>query len=68
MKVYIARDLDETLCIYKRKPKKDRECGIWYDGLYYIMLNDLDIDFSEFKDVKWTDDEPVEFELKRVTL
>lgn len=55
MKLYIARDKDGSLYIYKHKPVKDKETGYWNsmkDGLAYFRLNNKNPQFAK---VKWTD-------------
>ena len=55
---YIARDENNDLAIFKEKPFKNENQGVWnnteetYKDLY--MFNDL------FSFVKWIDDEPID--------
>lgn len=66
---YIARDREHILLmVYTHKPSKDYKKGIWnYDHLidsrdyWYTEFDTLRVFSHLFKDVQWTDDEPLEF-------
>lgn len=63
--MWIARDKDGLLCIYRHKPSKGIE--VWIespedrelDGMYIISEN-------YFPEVKWEDEEPRELILKPI--
>ena len=55
MKLYIARDKDGSLYIYKHKPIKNKKDGYWNptkDFLSYFGLNNKNPQFAK---IKWTD-------------
>lgn len=65
MRLWLARDKDSELCLYGHKPYKDIDAEVWKtdkddDCLYF------DIKTPGFSDIKWSDDEPVEVELRRI--
>lgn len=57
MKLYVARDKDESLYLYEYKPKKCRT--VWSDYLGFIEK----LDSNLFPEVRWPDEEPTEVEL-----
>lgn len=57
MKLYVARDKNESLYLYEYKPKKNRT--IWNDNLGFVE----ELDSNLFPEVKWEDKEPTEVEL-----
>lgn len=57
---WIARDKDDHLWIYRRKPEKSSSCGEWhcFDEIVIHEINE----FSHlFQCIQWEDDEPCEF-------
>lgn len=56
MKLYIARDKDESLYLYECKPEK--HSTIWHSSGFVEQL-----DTYWFPEVKWKDEEPTEVEL-----
>lgn len=57
MKLYIARDKNESLYLYECKPKKYKT--IWNE--YSSFVEELDSNL--FPEVKWEDEEPTEVKL-----
>ena len=57
MNLYIARDKDESLYLYKYKPEKYN--AVWSDCLGFMEK----LDSNLFPEVKWEDKEPTEVEL-----
>lgn len=53
---YIARDKDDNLACYTKKPSKRHDDGEWYNytfhGKYILEFDDI------FPSIKWEDDEP----------
>lgn len=54
VKVWLARDKDESIFMHNNKPKKYSIDSIWMSD-YFVKLNK-----EEFPSVKWEDDEPTE--------
>lgn len=76
-KYWIARDEDNTLMLYNKKPIKDNALGIWklprYDednvnfdpALSFVRIQDSDLPIIGHNP-QWTDTEPTEVELNFV--
>ena len=61
--MWIARDKDDTLCIFPDKPIKDVKEGCWSsENSDYVFIEDEDTDM--FMDIKWSDKEPREVIIK----
>lgn len=62
---WIARDQDNSLCIYENKPHKEKTNGYVYWNRSDIKPNDIDFlgPFENlFKFIKWEDSEPTAIE------
>ena len=63
--MYVARDKNGLLFIYRHKPSKGREA--WIDNLQDTELHDVRyIPEDYFPEVKWEDEEPRELILKPI--
>lgn len=61
--MWIARDKDGLLCIYRHKPSKGKE--VWRESSQDKGLDDICIIPEDyFPEVKWEDEEPRELILK----
>lgn len=63
--MWIARDKDETLCIFSNKPIKYKKEGCWSppgNDFDLVFVGDEDTDM--FMDIKWSDKEPREVIIK----
>ena len=61
MKLWIARDKNNSLSLYSKKPRKSQgDVWLYYEG------NLMKIFWDNFPEVKWSDAEPTEVELKIV--
>lgn len=63
--MWIARDKDGSLFIYRTKPRKYKEDGQWGDKCIQVAYNEVIEDYDLFSEVKWEDEEPTELILKR---
>ena len=65
--MWIARDCNGELRIYRTKPTKYPDIGVWISsdviGIFIDKCNATDILFSE---VKWEDEDPRELVLKPI--
>lgn len=59
--MYVARDKDGDLYLYKTFPKKNEAHGYW--KLEYKLTDGVILDSSLFPEVRWEDEEPTEVEL-----
>lgn len=62
--MWIAKDKDGTVCIFKNKPIKYEIEGQWgdkEDNVIYAEVNDIE---NIFYEIKWEDNEPRELILK----
>ena len=60
--MWVARDEDEQLFLFRTKPKKDIKNGVWISP----DLDYYELEFSYkwmFKNVKWSDKEPTKINL-----
>lgn len=62
MKAWIARDDDNELYIYKKKPYKEIWLGQWRSNEAFRLFYDFLL--PEGTNPQWSDDEPIEVELK----
>ena len=63
--MWIARDSDGTLCIYRHKPSKGKK--VWIEDPQDRGLDDMYIiPENYFPEVKWEDEEPRELILKPI--
>lgn len=63
--MWIARDKDGLLCIYRHKPSKGME--VWIENPEDKRLDDMYIIPEDyFPEVKWEDEEPRELVLKPI--
>ena len=60
---YVAKDKDDTLYLYNRKPEYDKYSEMWFGGSNMIDLIDITGQFSEFDNMSYTD-EPIKVEIK----
>lgn len=59
--MYVTRDKDAELTLHTAKPRKSM-CGFWVsDG------EEIELDSALFPEVKWTDAEPTEVNIVRVS-
>lgn len=56
--MYVARDRNGTLWLYREKPWREEDCGLWFSDSTNIMQ----INSEEFPQLKW-EDEPIEVKL-----
>ena len=57
--MWVARDKDETLCLYIGEEPPKKEKSVW-DAEYYDFI---ELDGSLFPEVQWSDDEPTKVRL-----
>lgn len=62
--MWIARDKDGTICIFKKKPIKYTEEGQWGDKDDNVIYAEVDDVENIFYEVKWEDNEPRELILR----
>ena len=62
IKMWIARDKTEMLYLFKTKPIKNE--AVWIEESGTIEITQLDMRL--FPEVKWSDKEPTEVELKQI--
>ena len=55
--MWIARDRDGNLMLFRHKPSKVRFRGVWYGNISYMLPNYL------FPEVKGSDEEPTKVKL-----
>ena len=64
--MYVTRDKDGTLYLFRVKPLKNLSNGTWeaqdFD-LYELIVSDSGWDDWMFSEVKWEDEEPTEIQL-----
>ena len=59
--MWIARDENDFLWLFKNKPKKRPEFGIW--DSHDVCMERIETLSYCFHDVKWSDEEPTEVKL-----
>lgn len=65
MKAYIARDKNGRTHCYTQKPHKNGDFWTtWPDMLWYDCIKIHNSDIPEGVNPQWSDDEPIEVELK----
>lgn len=58
--LWVTRDKDGSLCLFKDKPYKNETTGIWVGEESFIYLNiGINSDKDLFSNVKWEDEEPL---------
>lgn len=65
--MWIARDKNGLLAIYKQKPNKYKSLGQWgnmENPISYACVDDAILDL--FPEIKWEDEEPRELVLKLI--
>lgn len=66
MKLWIARDLDSTLCLYGKKPKLSEEIeGVWVCSQYDELVNVVALPSEYFPEVTF-ENSPQEIELRLI--
>ena len=61
--MWIARDYNNSLFVYRSKPKKDTIHGVWEaQNFDFFQIYDESNKWA-FPNVKWSDDEPTEVKL-----
>lgn len=65
MKAWIARDKTEEVYLYNKQPIKLEKTESWYANGYCFELHKPFLDvFTNNINPQWSDDEPIEVELK----
>lgn len=62
--MWIARDENGSLTLFKKKPEKSEEDGEW--SVFELHVKYWELDEDLFPEVKWEDDEPRELVLKPI--
>jgi len=60
---WIARDKDETVCIFLDKPEKGQSSWYNHPNGEFAIINESCGDLFGFSNVQWEDEEPTKIEL-----